>query len=252
MAMTFTVAVKRQDNPAAGSRWEKFSILHEPGLNVTTVLQRIAARPVTVDGENTTPVAYDACCLEEVCGACSMLVNGTVRQACSALVDNLLIDRPGTITLEPMTKFPVIRDLFVDRSKMFDSLKKVRAWISVDGYYDRGPGPQLSQSEQEAAYPLTECMTCGCCVEACPQINERSNFIGPAAISQAVLFNEHPVGRYEQDQRMEVIAGAGGIADCGNAQNCVKVCPKDIPLTRSLAKAGRMATRFAVRRFFGR
>ena len=49
MAMTFTVAVKRQDNPAAGSRWEKFSILHEPGLNVTTVLQRIAARPVTVD-----------------------------------------------------------------------------------------------------------------------------------------------------------------------------------------------------------
>lgn len=251
MSRKFNVHVTRQDSPHAGAHQECFAVEYEPGMNMTTVLQRIAARPTTVDGEPTTPVAYDACCLEEVCGACSMVINGRVRQACTALVDVLLEARPD-ITLAPMTKFPVKRDLVVDRSRMFESLKRVRAWISADGYFDRGPGPRISQEEQEETYPLTTCMSCGCCVEACPQIHEHSAFIGPAAISQAVLFNEHPVGRYEADKRMEVLTGPGGIADCGNAQNCVKVCPKGIPLTRSIAKAGRQATAYAFRRFFKR
>src|SRR2546430_520700 len=30
----------------------------------------------------------------------------------------------------------------------------------------------------------------------------------------------------------------GGIHECGYAQNCVEACPKDIPLTRSIAEAG--------------
>lgn len=251
MSKKINVAIKRQNDQNSGSHWEKFSLDYEPGMNVTTVLLRIASNPVTVEDKQSTPVAYDACCLEEVCGACSMVINGKVRQACSALVDNLLQDRPDQITLEPMTKFPVVRDLLVDRSTMFNSLKKVRAWVPVDGYFDRGAGPKISPHEQEQQYPLTECMTCGCCVEACPQINDHSSFIGPQAISQAVLFNEHPVGKFDEGERMEAITGMGGIADCGNAQNCVKVCPKNIPLTRSIAKAGKMATKYAFRKFFG-
>ncbi len=250
MSKQVIIAVKRQDTQSTGSRWEKFSVAYEPGLNMTTVLQRIAASPVTVDGKPSTPVAFDACCLEEVCGACTMRVNGRVRQACTALVDNLLSERPDQITLEPMTKFPVVRDLVVNRSGMFESLKRVRAWITADEYSDRGSGPRISQEAQEESYPLTTCMTCGCCVESCPQFNDGSSFIGPAAISQAVLFNEHPIGRFEANKRMEVIAGDGGIADCGNAQNCLKVCPKNIPLTRSLAKAGRAATTYAIGRLF--
>jgi succinate dehydrogenase iron-sulfur subunit len=252
MSNTIKVSVLRQDKPSTGSRWETFDVDYEPGMNITTVLQRIAGKPTTDDGQSTTPVAYDSNCLEEVCGACTMRVNGTVRQACTALVDRLLQDKPDKITLEPMSKFPVVRDLFVDRSKMFQNLKKVRAWVAVDGYFDRGPGPQISQHAQEDAYPLTTCMTCGCCVDACPQITDGSEFIGPAAISQAVLFNEHPVGQFDADIRMDVLTGLGGIADCGNAQNCVKVCPKNIPLTQSIAKAGRMATTHTVKKFFSR
>lgn len=252
MSKTFNVAIKRQDKPSSGSRWEKFAVEYESGMNITTVLQRVAADPNTSNGQQSTPVAYDACCLEEVCGACSMLINGKVRQACTALVDRLLEDQPEQITLEPMTKFPVVRDLVVDRSFMFKGLKKVKAWVAVDGYFDRGPGPRVSQEAQEEAYPLTTCMTCGCCVEACPQINDGSAFIGPQAISQAILFNEHPIGAFEADARLDAITGVGGIADCGNAQNCVKVCPKNIPLTDSIAKAGRQATKHVIGKFFRR
>src|SRR5690606_26114638 len=125
--------------------------------------------PITVTGEQVAPVAYDANCLEEVCGSCTMLINGRVGQACSALIDRLLAEQPGQVELRPMTKFPVIRDLVVDRRRMFRALKKLRSWIAVDGYYEAGPGPLQSPRQQQIAYPLSKCMTCGCCLEACPQ-----------------------------------------------------------------------------------
>jgi len=40
------------------------------------------------------------------------------------------------------------------------------------------------------------------------------------------------------------------VNDCGNAQNCVKVCPKEIPLTESIAAIGRDVTVHAVKKFF--
>ena len=61
------------------------------------MLQRIAAQAKTVKGEPVAPVAWDCNCLEEVCGACTMVINGRVRQSCSALVDKLLADRTGII-----------------------------------------------------------------------------------------------------------------------------------------------------------
>ncbi|KHF29757.1 Fumarate reductase iron-sulfur subunit [Anoxybacillus sp. BCO1] len=106
-------------------------------------------------------------CLEEVCGACSMVINGKPRQSCTALVDQL--EQP--IRLEPMRTFPVIRDLQVDRSRMFDSLKKVKAWIPIDGTYDLGPGPRMPERKRQWAYELSKCMTCGVCLEACPNVN---------------------------------------------------------------------------------
>ena len=248
----FKVRIHRQDNPDTGAYWQTFEVPHEPGMNITTVLQRIAADPITVEKEHTTPVAYDASCLEEVCGACTMVINGRVRQACSALVDELMEHSSGKITLEPMTKFPVVRDLLVNRQRMFDSLKRVRAWVPVDGYFDRGPGPQESQEAQEADYPLSRCMSCGCCLEACPQFTLTNDFLGAASISQAVLFNSHPVATFESGKRNEALDAPGGIADCGNAQMCVKVCPKDIPLTDSIARAGRMATVHTIKNWLGR
>jgi succinate dehydrogenase / fumarate reductase iron-sulfur subunit len=151
--------------------------------------------------------------------------------------------RGEVITLEPMSKFPVIRDLVVDRSRMFEDLKRVKAWIQIDGSHALGPGPRQSQESQEQAYPLSRCMTCGCCLEACPQVHPSSGFVGPAAISQVRLFNLHPSGAMHAAERLDSVMGAGGIEDCGKAQNCVEVCPKEIPLVDSIASVGRDTTR---------
>jgi succinate dehydrogenase / fumarate reductase iron-sulfur subunit len=166
------VRILRQDGPGQPSYWERHRVAYERDMNVISVLQRIAAQARTIDGQPVAPVAWDCNCLEEVCGACTMVINGRVRQSCSALVDNLLRDRAGEIELRPMAKFPVIRDLLVDRTRLFTALKRVQGWIPVDGYFDAGPGPRQSQQQQEQAYPLSQCMSCGCCLDACPQYNK--------------------------------------------------------------------------------
>ena len=121
---------------------------------------------------------------------------------------------------------------------------------------------------------MSQCMSCGCCVEACPQYTkmelpaadgeidedlqrrrqqayERA-FVGPHAVSQMVLFNSHPTGSFMAAERLDALTAEGGIQVCGNAQNCVEVCPKEIPLTTSIARAGRAATVHAIKRWFDR
>jgi succinate dehydrogenase / fumarate reductase iron-sulfur subunit len=236
--------VKRQDGPNQPSRWETFKVAYRPNLNIISCLMEIQRNPVTATGEKTTPVAWESNCLEEVCGACTMVVNGKVRQACSTLVDNLT----QPITLEPMKSFPTVRDLIVDRSRMFEALKRVKAWITIDGTHDLGPGPRQSPKDQEWMYTLSTCMTCGCCMEACPNYNEESTFIGPAPINQVRLFNAHPTGKMQAEERLEALMEEGGISSCGNAQNCVKACPKEIPLTTSIADLYRQVTIYSLKK----
>ena len=211
------IKIKRQTRPESEPYWDEFNVAYSPGMNVITLLQEIQRNPVTVSGQPVQPVAWECSCLEEVCGACTMVINGTVRQACTALVDQL--EQP--IRLEPMRKFPVIRDLVVDRSRMFETLKKVFAWVEIDGTHDLGPGARRSQEEQMEAYQYARCMTCGCCLDACPQVNDRNPFFGAAILAQIRLFNIHPVGRFQKAERLRTLMGPGGSYECGNAQKCV-------------------------------
>ncbi|MDP4084514.1 MAG: succinate dehydrogenase iron-sulfur subunit [Bacillota bacterium] len=239
--------ISRQDNPNSAPYQEEFEVLYKPNMNVISALMEIRRNPVNTKEQNTTPITWDMNCLEEVCGACSMVINGKPRQACTALVDQL--EQP--IRLEPMRTFPVVRDLQVDRSKMFDSLKKVKAWIPIDGTYDLGSGPRMPEKKRQWAYELSKCMTCGVCLEACPNVNSKSNFMGPFVFNQVRLFNAHPTGAMNKAERLNAFMEDGGLQGCGNSQNCVQSCPKGIPITTSIAAVNRDASIQAFRNFFG-
>ncbi|MGC4376184.1 succinate dehydrogenase iron-sulfur subunit [Fictibacillus sp. Mic-4] len=244
---TVKFIITRQNSPETAPYQEEFEIPYRPNMNVISALMEIRRNPVNSKGEATTPVYWEMNCLEEVCGACSMVINGKPRQSCTALIDNL--EQP--IRLEPMKTFPVVRDLAIDRSRMFDALKRVKAWIPIDGTYDLGEGPRMPEPKRQWAYELSKCMTCGVCLEACPNVNSKSDFIGPAPLSQVRLFNAHPTGAMNKAERLNAIMGEGGLASCGNSQNCVQSCPKGIPLTTSIASLNRETTIQSFRNFFG-
>jgi succinate dehydrogenase / fumarate reductase iron-sulfur subunit len=233
MSFFYTLRIYR-GNPSQ-QHWEDFFLDLVEGENVISALMRLRKKPVNAKGEAVLPVVWEDGCLEEVCGSCSMLIDGHPRQACTALIANLLKGKKQpVITLAPLSKFPLVRDLIVDRSQMFDNLKKMQAWIAVDDYQDPHTVEPMNPRTEQLRYVLSKCITCGCCSEACPQIGPRSSFIGPAAIAQAWLFDLHPVGALQADERRRQLMGKDGVASCGSAQNCVRVCPKHLPLTEAI------------------
>jgi succinate dehydrogenase / fumarate reductase iron-sulfur subunit len=203
---TVEIHIRRRKNPDSPQYWEEFEIPYRPNLNIISCLMEIQKNPVNKAGEATTPPVWHMNCLEQVCGICTMIIN--------------------------------VRDLIVDRSRMFDHLRRVHAWIELDGTYDLGPGPRMDQDDVMERYAYSRCMTCGCCLEACPQY-EDDQYIGPQAIAQVRLFNMHPSGKMNRDERIEAIMQEDGITNCGNAQNCVKACPMNIPLTRAIYEENR-------------
>jgi succinate dehydrogenase / fumarate reductase iron-sulfur subunit len=62
----------------------------------------------------------------------------------------------------------------------------------------------------------------------------------------------HPTGQAKKEDRLDALMGKGGIADCGNAQVCVEVCPKNIPLTESIADIGRQTSLKLLRDFLSK
>src|SRR5215472_5714619 len=130
------IKIQRREREGAREYWEMFEIPYRRNLNVISALMEIRKSPVTIEGKTTTPPVWDMSCLEQVCGICTMVIDGRVRQSCSALIDDLLLlSGTDTITLQPMSIFPNVRDLKVDRTQMFEHLKQVNAWIELDGTY---------------------------------------------------------------------------------------------------------------------
>ena len=253
--------IQRQDEPdkADSRRYETFEVAVPKGFTVHEALASIRERPVTVDGKRVAPPVWEASCVEESCGACTMLVDGRVRHACSTRIDEVS-PKAKTIVLEPLSKFRVLRDLVVDRSRLFETFAAVSSWVSVDPLFgdpplrdhpphDRATAGAIPEAAREGSdqralrLSLAECIGCGACLEACPEFGTRSAFVGAAAINQARLMNLHPTGQLEKRTRLESLMGQGGITDCGKAQNCVEVCPKSIPLVESIAAVSRDTTK---------
>ena len=166
---------------------------------------------------------------------------------CSTLMDSL----KDPVILEPLGKFPILRDLLVDQSSFVASQNRFLNWVEVDSLGFREESPLLSQKHWAENYPLALCTLCGACMETCPQVNPRSSFVGPAILAQALLQGAHPGGQVRDEERMDQVMARGGIADCSHVENCEAICPRDTPLGAAMVRLARKANLAGIRNFFG-
>jgi len=227
--------ILRQDGPEllATRRHETFRVDLAPSASIAAALYRIAEEPKTADGRDVSPVAFESACRGHGCGACTLLVGGHVRSACRTTLASVSPKR-GPIALAPLAKFPLVRDLIVDRSGLRD--RRLHAGAEL--------GSELPEAlgETHARATTDRCTECGACYEACPE-TQRGRFVGPAALHEAFVLTSIRAGRADRDQRLERTMRDGGVADCGKARVCIEVCPEEIPIFDSILGLERETTR---------
>lgn len=167
-----------------------------------------------VSTEFDPDVAYRASCLMGRCGSCAVMVNGRPVLACQAQLE------PGRSIIEPLSGYPVIRDLVIDRTPHEQLQKTTRLYLEDSGVMR--PKPFVFGRDM---YALTLCTDCLVCQSACPARNEApAEFCGPAVLAQLARYHVDP---RDQGPRAH-IALLEGLSSCTSCMTCSHVCPKGI------------------------
>ena len=224
--MTYKLRVLRRESGEKEGRWETY--LYEPVSPLDTVATALTAlneKPLVNEaGRPAPPIAWDCGCLQQKCGACAMVIDGRPRLACSARLSE---SKTGTVSVEPLRKFPVVRDLIADRGVIFENLKAMRLWLTGEA--------RLSERDLPAAYEASQCIRCGLCLEVCPNFYAGGSFFGMAAVPAAArLLTEQSVKDAREIARRyqkHVFAG------CGKSLACKNVCPRGIDTEKLLVRS---------------
>ena len=173
-------------------------------------------------------------CRMGVCGSCGMMVNGVPRLTCAAFLREYY---PHEISVEPLTNFPIMRDLVIDMSDFMEKLRSVKPWIIRDEEKPLEEGEYLqTPAELEQYKQFSMCINCMLCYAACPVYGLNDEFLGPAAIALARRYN---LDSRDQGlkQRLPVIGDSEGVWECSFVGECSEVCPKSVDPAGAIQQA---------------
>ena len=174
-----------------------------------------------VDGS----LSYRWSCRMGVCGSCGMMINGEAKLSCAVFLRDYY---PRAIRVEPLSNFPVIRDLVIDMSGFLDKLKSVKPWIIREQEKPLSEGEYLQSPRELDAYQhFSQCINCMLCYAACPVFGLDPGFVGPAAIALGYRYNQDSRDHGTAERR-EVLGGHEGIWQCTFVGECSVVCPKHV------------------------
>ena len=154
-----------------------------------------------------------------------MIINGVPALACNTFIDEVT---KKDLVLEPLSKFPVIADLMVDRSIIYENLNSAKAYIE-----SRSVSSKQNHAHQ---YSVAKCLKCGLCLEVCPNYNAGGTFFGAVFANESYLITTQSAEKPVQVvKEYKTHFGAG----CSKALSCQSVCPVGIETITSILKMNR-------------
>jgi succinate dehydrogenase / fumarate reductase iron-sulfur subunit len=221
--MKYILKIKRQKDSYSESYWQTIEYECEDDGNetVATVLRNIENGKLGIE-----PIAWECSCLQKKCGSCAMIIDGKPRLACDFFLKNHR--KKGAITIEPLHKFPIVRDLIVDRSIMRENLKRIQAWMGTQAHAQ-------SEKRNELMYDASRCLQCGCCLEVCPNYCGSDEFYGAAA----VVPMSRIINATDKKDRKAIMKNYNEhvYKGCGKSLACHDICPAKIKTDRMLSSS---------------
>lgn len=247
--MNLTLNIWRQSDPESPGNFDVFNVSDvSPDMSFLEMLDVLNEGLIVHDEE---PVAFDYDCREGICGACSLVINGSPHGPQEATTTCQLYMREFSdgeeVWIEPwrVGAFPVVRDLVVDRSA-YDRILQAGGFVSVrTGAAPDGNTIPVPKDVADRAFTSATCIGCGACAAACPSASA-SLFVA-AKISHLGLL---PQGQTERNSRVRMMLAQmdkEGFGHCSNHAECQSACPKEIDIGR-IARMNRDLGRSFIRR----
>lgn len=208
----------------AAPRWQRWRVPFTDDMSVLQGLQYIKDH---LDGSLT----FRWSCRMAVCGSCGMLVNGVPRLSCETFLREF---HPAGVQVEPLSHFPIVRDLVIDQSDFLAKLDSVKPYLLPGEPKTIADGPRRqTPAQMDEYYQYSQCINCLLCYAACPQYGLDSRFTGPAALALLHRYNADSRDGGTR-QRMEVINAEEGVWGCTLVSYCSEVCPKGVDPARAI------------------
>jgi succinate dehydrogenase / fumarate reductase iron-sulfur subunit len=177
------------------------------------------------DGNPAPRIRWECSCMQATCGGCAMVINGVPALACATFADEVKGD---DLVLEPLSKFPVVADLTVDRSVIYENLNQAKAYLDSLATSDK--------KHHEQQYSVAKCLKCGLCLEVCPNYHPGGEFFGAVLANESYLITSQAVDKApELVKEYKKHFGAG----CSKALSCQTVCPAGIETITSIMRMNR-------------
>lgn len=222
-----TVTIKRRSSADSAPYWQSFSYDGPRHVTVSAVLDAINYTDDLFDTEgNPAPrIRWECSCMQAVCGGCAMIINGVPALACATFADAV---KGEELVLEPLSKFPVIADLTVDRSIIYENLNQAKAYLDSLA--------AVRRRHQKQLYSAAKCLKCGLCLEVCPNYQPGTDFFGAVFANESYLIAAQSEDRAPQlVKEYKAHFGAG----CSKALSCQAVCPAGIETITSIMRMNR-------------
>lgn len=162
-------------------------------------------------------IAFRYSCRAGQCGSCALKVNGEVKLACKAEVEDNMV-------IEPLD-FEIIKDLVVDRSEIEDKIKNMDLHLEAE---DSNEGELclqiLKPEEYKDSKKLRSCIECFSCLSACPVIKEAEEYAGPYFMRYISKFALDPRDKADRAK----MGFDEGLYCCTTCGKCKEICPKEI------------------------
>ncbi len=227
--MKIKLQVWRQKSASEQGGFSRYEVTASPHMSFLEMLD-VLNEELIEKGED--PIVFDHDCREGICGACSLMINGTPhgpRAATTACQLHMRSFSDGDeIHIEPWRAraFPVIKDLMVDRSA-FDRIMHSGGYVSVNtGANVDANSIAIPKPISDEAFDYAACIGCGACVAACP--NASAMLFVAAKVSHLAMLPQGKEERKGRVRNMVSVMDNEGFGGCTNHGECSAACPKEI------------------------